>query len=228
LSPSPKRCSRAIDRPSRTGVARAEGERLNGDPPNRRRAPFALPARRPFRYGGVVVSADVVRRRTLGTRRPVRGARVVRACTARRPRWQERSTSSPGASRRLPFDAYKRLSDDQRELVRGDTLDSLIRHPVPGWSGVHLVHGISQSLFVHGNALVAKLRTEGADSPPGILWPLNWAQINAYANDGGFIEWWGTTQFGAQERFISAADVMHFAWWGRPARSACPRWRSWG
>jgi HK97 family phage portal protein len=36
--------------------------------------------------------------------------------------------------------------------------------------------------------------------------------VSAYAEQGGTIEWWSTTQFGDQERFLSVADTMHFAW----------------
>src|SRR4051794_24796168 len=59
----------------------------------------------------------------------------------------------------LPLDTYRRMRDGTREIVRGDTLDSLIRRPMPQWSTLHLVAFIEQSLLVHGNAVVAKLRT---------------------------------------------------------------------
>lgn len=114
----------------------------------------------------------------------------------------------------LPFDAYRHLSDGGRELVRGDSLDSLIRHPAPRVSSVHLRSHIAQSLLIHGNALVAKLRGADREAPPVMLWPLDWGQVSAYGPVGGRIEWWSTTQFEAQERFIQAADTIHFAWPG--------------
>ena len=112
----------------------------------------------------------------------------------------------------LPFDAYLRKPKDERELVRGDTLDSLLRRPMPRSSGVHLRAHIAQSLLLHGNALVACLKGADRDAPPVMLWPLNWAQIGAYAEPGGRIEWWSTYQFGNEERFIRVEDTLHFAW----------------
>src|SRR5690349_15539039 len=81
----------------------------------------------------------------------------------------------------LPFDAYKMGANQARELVRGDTLDSLLRRPMPRTPGLHLRFHIAQSLLLHGNALVAKLRGSDREAPPVMLWPLNWAQIGAYA-----------------------------------------------
>ena len=112
----------------------------------------------------------------------------------------------------LPFDAYKMGANQARELVRGDTLDSLLRRPMPRTPGLHLRFHIAQSLLLHGNALVAKLRGSDRDAPPVMLWPLDWSQIGAYAEPGGRIEWWSTYQFGSQERFIAAEDTIHFAW----------------
>jgi HK97 family phage portal protein len=59
---------------------------------------------------------------------------------------------------------------------------------------------------------VAKVRGNDPEAPPTMLWPLDWSRVNAYGE--GTIEWWSTTQFGSAERFIAAADVMHFAWPG--------------
>jgi HK97 family phage portal protein len=114
----------------------------------------------------------------------------------------------------LPLDAYKRTGDNAREVVRGDTLDSLIKHPMPRWGTTHLVAHIAQSLLTHGNAIVAKVRSNGPDEPPDRLWPLNWAYMNAYGPIGGTIEWWSTTQFEGVERFVATADTVHFAWPG--------------
>jgi HK97 family phage portal protein len=112
----------------------------------------------------------------------------------------------------LPFDSYRRLPNHAREVVYGDTLDSLIRRPMPRTGTVHLIHQIAQSLLVHGNAVVAKLRGADREAPPVMLWPLDWSQMSAYGPLGGQIEWWSTTQFEGQERFISADDVILFAW----------------
>jgi HK97 family phage portal protein len=112
----------------------------------------------------------------------------------------------------LPFDGYRRLPDNGRELVRDDTLDSLIRRPLPRWSKVHMLHHVAQQLLVHGNCLLAKIRGSDQSAPPEGLWPLDWAFVNAYAPLGGRIEWWATTQFEGHERFIAVEDTLHFAW----------------
>lgn len=113
----------------------------------------------------------------------------------------------------LPFDGYRRLDDNAREIVHGDSLDTLLRKPMPRWSTLHLNHFVAQSLLVQGNALLAKVRS-GSDpeAPPDMLWPLDWNLVNAYAPIGGRIEWWSTHQFDGEERFIAVDDTVHFAW----------------
>jgi HK97 family phage portal protein len=111
----------------------------------------------------------------------------------------------------LPFDGYQ-ATGESREIVTGDSLDSLIRHPIPGWSRVHLLAHIEQSLLIHGNGLVAKLRGPDREAPPIMLWPLDWSLVSAYGQQGNRIEWWSTTQFDGVERFLAASDVLHFAW----------------
>lgn len=114
----------------------------------------------------------------------------------------------------LPFDAYEITNRREREQTYGDTLESLVRRPMPGWGTTHLLAHVAQSMLVHGNALVAKLRGPDRSDPPIWLWPLDWSQMNAYAHPGGRVEWWSTTQFDGVERFLSAADTIHFAWPG--------------
>lgn len=114
----------------------------------------------------------------------------------------------------LPFDSYRIGDDDTRELVRGDSLDTLIRKPMPRRNTVTLLAHIAQSLLVHGNGLVAKLRGPDRDEPPIMLWPLDWAQISAYGMPGGTIEGWSTRQFDGVERYIAVEDTLHFAWPG--------------
>lgn len=116
----------------------------------------------------------------------------------------------------LPFAPFRLEPDGNRVPVRGDGLDSLLRRPMPRYSTLDLNHHIAQSLFIHGNAVVAKLRGPDPDGPPVMLWPLDWSQMSAYGPHGGRIEWWSTTQFEGVERFISIADTMHFAW-GAPS-----------
>jgi hypothetical protein len=120
----------------------------------------------------------------------------------------------------LPFAPYRQLANGSRTaLPREDSLATLLRRPRPRMSSVHLLAHVFQSLLMHGNALVAKLRGPDREVPPLMLWPLDWARVGAYGEPGGDIEWWSTFQFG-EERFISAADTLHFAW---PAPTAAGR-----
>lgn len=115
----------------------------------------------------------------------------------------------------LPFDGYRRDGNNgSREIVSGDTLDTLLKGPLPRYGKIHLLAHIFQSMFIHGNALVATLLGADRDAPPVMLWPLDWAQTSAYGEPGGQIEWWSTRQFDSTERFIRAEEVMHFAWPG--------------
>jgi HK97 family phage portal protein len=114
----------------------------------------------------------------------------------------------------LPFGAFQEIGGSREPLDPSHGLATLLRRPRPRYSGVHLLAHIAQSLFIHGNGLVAALRGADRDAPPIMLWPLNWAQTSAYGQPGGDVEWWSTVQFGAEERFISATDVLHFAWPG--------------
>jgi HK97 family phage portal protein len=112
----------------------------------------------------------------------------------------------------LPLLGYTGKPDSTRKAVYGDSLDTLLRTPMPRQSTVHFLTHVFTSLLVHGNALVAKLRPADPESPPTILWPLNWAYTSAYGEQGGTVEYWSTTQFAGQERFIQAQDTVHFAW----------------
>ena len=113
----------------------------------------------------------------------------------------------------LPFGAFTPNADGSRAPVsRSDGLATLLRRPRPRQATVHLLSYVFTSLFTHGNALVAKLRTSDPDGPVDMLWPLDWSHITAYGEAGGDIEWWSTTQLGDQEAFIEAANTIHFAW----------------
>jgi len=113
----------------------------------------------------------------------------------------------------LPFSAFRETGASREPLPSSDSLQTLLRRPRPRYSQVMLLAHIAQSLLIHGNGLAAKLRGPDRDAPPTMLWPLNWGQISAYGEPGGDVEWWSTTQFGA-ERFIPVEDTLHFAWPG--------------
>ena len=112
----------------------------------------------------------------------------------------------------LPFDAYISKGNRARELLTDDSLATLVLRPWPRGSTLVLLHFIAQSLLVHGNAIVGKVRGSEQDSPPEMLLPLHWSAASAYAPEGGTIEWWSTTQYDGRERFVPASEVIHFAW----------------
>jgi HK97 family phage portal protein len=114
----------------------------------------------------------------------------------------------------LPLLAYQGKPEGPREATFGDSLDTLIRKPMPRHGTVHFVAHVVQSLLIHGNAVVAKVRGSDPDAPPTMLWPLDWSYLSAYGQIGGTIEWWSTSQFEGQERFIRADNVVHVAWPG--------------
>jgi HK97 family phage portal protein len=112
----------------------------------------------------------------------------------------------------LPLIAYEGKPTGPRKPVYGDSLDTLLRTPMPRRATVHLLTHVFQSLLIHGNALVVKVRGPDREVPPSMLWPLDWAHTSAYGPMGGTIEWWSTTQFEGAERFIAVEDTVHFAW----------------
>lgn len=111
----------------------------------------------------------------------------------------------------LPFGAFRENGVSREPLPASDGLATLLRRPRPRMSQVSLLAHISQSLLIHGNALVAKLRGPDRDAPPIMLWPLNWATISAYGEPYGDVEWW-SFPLGFEERYIEAVDTIHFAW----------------
>lgn len=115
----------------------------------------------------------------------------------------------------LPVQVLQRDADGSRDVVTGNSLDTLLHKPMNRWGSSHLFSFIELSLLVHGNAVVAKVRsTNDRDLPPDMLWPLSWSKLTAYAETGGTIEAWGTTQFGyaASEHIIDVKDTVHFSW----------------
>ncbi len=63
----------------------------------------------------------------------------------------------------LPLIAYQGKPGGAREATTGDSLDTLLRKPMPGRSTVHLVSHIEQSLLIHGNTVLAKVRSSDVD-----------------------------------------------------------------
>lgn len=92
----------------------------------------------------------------------------------------------------------------------GGSLARLLEAPSPRRAGVHLKQWISHPALLYGNALLAKYR-QARDEPPTELIPMDWRYVNAYAQPGGAVEVWETTQLGSP-RYVVADETMHFAW----------------
>lgn len=110
----------------------------------------------------------------------------------------------------LPLKVYKRKENGERDRLIGHPLETLLRKPLTRRGPVHLKQWILIPLLTHGNSIVAKFR-EDPSGPPTALLPVSWPHIEAYAPEGGEVEWWATTQTG-ERRWFQAQDAMHFAW----------------
>jgi HK97 family phage portal protein len=110
----------------------------------------------------------------------------------------------------LPLKVYERQENGERDRVVGHPLDELLSKPVARRGSVHLKQWALLPMLIHGNALLAKYRKD-PDGPPTALLPVSWSKVEAYAPEGGPVEWWATTQTG-ERRWIDVADTIHFAW----------------
>ncbi len=111
---------------------------------------------------------------------------------------------------RLPLRVYEGDPDGEYEPVDGrSSLPTLLRCPAPGKGAAHLKRGIAASLASHGNSTFGKYRQGGEGSPPTELLKLDWPHMSAYANYGGPIELWTSSQGDGKEHAISTADVVH-------------------
>lgn len=116
-----------------------------------------------------------------------------------------------------PLKTYELLPDGDRIRVRGNMnhrgagLARLIERPLERRSSVHLKQWIAFPAAVFGNSVLAKYRAD-KQAPPTALFRLNWTQLSGYAETGGDIAWWGSTQMGGVERFVRVEDTIHFAW----------------
>lgn len=110
----------------------------------------------------------------------------------------------------LPLKVYRRNANGDKERVTSGSLVDLLSSPLPRRGPVHLKQWVLMPLLTHGNAILAKYREE-PDGPPTALLPVDWTCVEAYAPQGGYVEWWATTQTG-QQRWLRAEDTIHFAW----------------
>lgn len=112
----------------------------------------------------------------------------------------------------LPIKVYRRdPANNDRERLIDHPLEQLLSAPAPRASDVELKEWIAMDVLLHGNSLLAKYRAD-PEGPPTALLPVDWPHVSAYAQQGGPIEWWATTQTG-EERFLRAEDSLHFKWY---------------
>jgi HK97 family phage portal protein len=112
----------------------------------------------------------------------------------------------------LPLGVMKLNSQNEPQPVARDhDLAQLLRSPAPRRSALNLKQWIARPVLIHGNSLIAKFRGNGADKPPTNLLPLRWPYVSAFAQYGGPIEWWGTTQIG-EWKWLPVAESVHFGW----------------
>ena len=103
-----------------------------------------------------------------------------------------------GAANRTP------VTDPENPLRR------LLEHPAPRRGEMHLKQWLMMPGLTHGNGLLAKFR-EVSDRAPTALLPVQWQFTSAYAEQGGPVEFWSTTQTG-DERFFAVEESVHLAW----------------
>lgn len=116
-----------------------------------------------------------------------------------------------------PLKVYRLNSQNDRVRITSASRDSaaslvgVLERPQPRRSGVHLKQWIMSPSTIFGNSVVAKYRSD-PNGPPDALLPLRWTQLSGYAEMGGDVEWWGSTQLGGAERYVRVEDTLHFAW----------------
>jgi HK97 family phage portal protein len=112
----------------------------------------------------------------------------------------------------VPIRVFKVNGPDNRTLVTDpeNPLRSLISRPAPRRGELHFKQWLAVPALTHGNGLLAKFREE-SDAPPTALLPVKWQYASAYAEQGGPVEWWSTTQTG-EERFFPVEESVHVGW----------------
>lgn len=93
----------------------------------------------------------------------------------------------------------------------GAGLAKLLRRPTPRKSQLSLKQWMAWPSLIFGNSLIAKFHGDGPDFPPTELIPMDWRFVTPYAQPGGEIELWQTTQLG-NPRYVDALTTMHFGW----------------
>jgi HK97 family phage portal protein len=113
---------------------------------------------------------------------------------------------------RLPLHTFKYTDPEMENRVRvkNDSLPKLLANPFPRGSSWTWKAATAWNLFVHGNALLLKVRG-GAGQPPSELWPIPWRRVGVWS-DGPFgpvIAYIYYTSDGKMIK-LDPSDVVHF------------------
>ena len=121
---------------------------------------------------------------------------------------------------RNPLKTYQFGPDgESRERVRAHPLATLISSPFPYGSEFQLKSAIALDLHVHGNALLVKVREQGAGSTPYELWPVPWKNVQVVKDEHDNILGYNV-HVGFSSQAVGREEVVHFSLpGGSPIRS---------
>lgn len=108
---------------------------------------------------------------------------------------------------RNPLKAYDGLEADERQRLRGHSLDRLIRRPYPRGSENQLKKHVVRSLKIYGKALLLKSRPS-SDAAPTELWPIPWRNVGVIEDERGPIGF--VITIGATNYTVGPEDVIYF------------------
>ncbi len=114
---------------------------------------------------------------------------------------------------RLPLKVYEITSGGERQRVREGRLVDLIERPAPGCSAAQFKQWIALPLCLHGNATLAKIRTEKF-GPPSRVWPLDWTFMQAFQESeipSKPIRFWRYDEL-SEPLYLEPDEVVHLKW----------------
>jgi HK97 family phage portal protein len=110
----------------------------------------------------------------------------------------------------LPLRLYREVTQDgEIEPVHNHPVMDLILNPWERASPAQFKQKLSFPALIHGNSVVAKVRSE-PDGPPTGLMPLDWRFLVAHTLDDGEVFFWESNQ-PRRQQFYDVDDVVHVA-----------------
>lgn len=100
----------------------------------------------------------------------------------------------------------QQLDDGTEQVVRGTSLEQLLRNPYPRGSEFALKSHLCMSTYIHGNALLLKYRPT-AGAAPTELWPIPWHLVQTVEDERGVTLYGIWLQSGVQA--VGPEDVVH-------------------